>query len=107
MRKEDAIQQEMFMWHWNSHPEQRGLLFHVPNENQHKKTNIGVVSGVSDLIFLHNEKVFFIEVKTPTGKQSPKQKKWEDKVKKAGYEYFVVRNLEEFIAIYELILKNY
>lgn len=100
-KSESRIQQECFDWFWNTYcsklyPE-REIIFHVPNENQHRLHNIGVVSGISDLVATFRGKMLFIEVKTPTGKQSPNQKKIEEHIGRVpGALYFVVRSLEEF-----------
>jgi hypothetical protein len=59
----------------------------------------GVVAGVSDMIIISPKKIIFIEVKTETGKQSPDQKDFEQKVKSMGYDYFLVRSLDQFKAI--------
>lgn len=95
-KTENRIQQEMVLWFNKTFPNERGMLFHVANEQQHHKIGIGVVAGVSDLILLRNKTAYFIEVKTPIGRQSPKQKRWQAKVEAQGYEYFIVRNLDEF-----------
>jgi hypothetical protein len=48
------------------------------------------------LIVIKNNEVLFVEVKTEIGKQSPKQKKFQKKVEDLGFEYYLVRNLEDF-----------
>lgn len=57
---------------------------------------IGMVAGVADLTLLTANGAVFIELKTETGKQSQAQKEWEQKVRGFGYEYHIVRTLEEF-----------
>jgi hypothetical protein len=99
---ENALQQKCYFWFWNEYPELRGLLFHVPNggarDGREAKTFalIGVVAGVSDLILLYKGRAFFIELKNGTGKQSPKQKKWQDAVEAQGFTYFIVNSLLKF-----------
>ena len=99
-KTESKIQQEIFRWFWNSHclpsNEQREVIFHVPNENQHKLVSIGVYPGCSDLVISWKGKIYFVEVKTPTGTQSAKQKKFEQHVNDAGFVYYLVRSLEDF-----------
>lgn len=57
----------------------------------------GLVPGVSDLIILlPNAKTIFIEVKTEKGIQSEKQKDFETTVTNLGFEYYLVRSLDEF-----------
>jgi hypothetical protein len=100
-KSESRIQQECFDWFWNTYctplRSPREIIFHVPNENQHRLTNIGVVSGMSDLVATYRGRMLFIEVKTPLGKQSIKQQGIEKHVGEvSGAEYHVVRSLEDF-----------
>jgi len=78
----------------------------IPNEGDPYLTQIGALSGASDLLVIHRTKqsmrIIFCEVKTPTGRQSPKQQKFEEHVINMGLEYHIVRNLEEF----KNIIKN-
>jgi hypothetical protein len=103
---EGKIQAECVAWFWNTYPEYRGLLFHVPNEgNRESKTDgayrkaLGLVSGVSDLILLVPNEYFHalcIEMKTEIGKQSDAQIVWQQKVENQRYKYVVIRSLEGF-----------
>ncbi len=100
-KSESRIQQEIFDWYWNTYctslRSPREIIFHVPNENQHRLQNIGVVAGMSDLVATYRGRMLFIEVKTPTGKQSIKQQGIEKHVSEVvGAEYHVVRSLEDF-----------
>lgn len=56
----------------------------------------GVIPGVSDLIIVQPNKILFVEVKTSTGVQSVVQKEFQVKVEALGFEYHLVRSLEEF-----------
>lgn len=96
---EDQLQAQIWQYHWNNYPDQRGLLFHVNNkarnriEGAHMKAK-GVVPGVSDLIYLRpGGKPVLMELKTETGAQSPEQSKWQRAVEAAGYEYVIIRSL--------------
>jgi hypothetical protein len=53
-------------------------------------------SGHADLLFFKNGKTIFIEVKNEIGKQSELQKFREKQFKKEGFEYHLVRSLEQF-----------
>jgi hypothetical protein len=112
-QQEDRIQQEMVVDYNNTyclttHPH-RSLIFHVPNQNQQHLASIGVLGGVSDLIVLHRAVSthkalhIYIEVKTPTGSQSPKQVAFQQRIEALGYEYYVVRTLQEFQQLIERI----
>lgn len=58
--------------------------------------SMGVVSGVSDLIWLSNNGPVFIEMKIPTGVQSKEQKEFESVVSSLGYRYVICRSFEQF-----------
>ena len=108
MLSEAAIQAEIVRWYNNTyclvHHNPRGLIFHVPNQNQYKLIGIGVLAGVSDLIvILPTGRLIFVEVKDDNGKQSDKQRAFELRVDALGYTYAIVRSLEEFK---EVIKKN-
>ena len=102
---EDKIQQEIIIFFRNNyclkHHKPRYQLFSVPNGGTRNKIeaiklkSTGLLSGVSDLIVIM-DRIIFIEVKTETGRQSPKQKDFEKIVKDLGYEYYLVRSLDEF-----------
>lgn len=77
------------------------LCFSVPNEatrNNSRYIKSGVLPGVSDLIIIRDE-VFFIEVKNQSGKQSEKQKEFQNKVELLGFKYYLVRSLEDFCSL--------
>ena len=76
-------------------------IFSVPNEGksaqeQMYKRSLGMKSGVADLIVLMPKKCIFIECKDEKGKQRPTQKEFEQVVTSLGFEYHVVRSLEDF-----------
>lgn len=110
MKSESAIQQEIVMYFRNKyclkHHNPRCVIFSVPNEGksaqeQMYKKSLGMKSGVSDLIVLLPEKCIFIECKDEKGNQSEKQKEFEKIVSELGFEYHVVRSLDEFKMIVE------
>lgn len=75
------------------------ICFSVPNEatrNNSKYIKSGVLAGVSDLICINNGEVLFIELKDYKGKQSEKQKEFENSIILQGLKYFLVRTLDEF-----------
>lgn len=62
---------------------------------------MGLVPGVSDLIYLRpNSTPLFIELKTESGKQSAEQIKWQQTIESVGYQYKIIRSLEEAINIF-------
>lgn len=100
-QSEAAIQQSCVIWFWNNFPKLRGLLFMV-NNNSHSKYEgalmkaLGLIPGVSDLLFIYKGTVYCIEMKTPAGYQSEDQIKWQSNVNAQGINYYIVRSLDEF-----------
>lgn len=65
---------------------------------------LGVVPGVSDCLFIWSGRLYCFEFKTGIGHQSPAQIEWEKKVTSQGVPYFIVRSLEEFKQLIDVIL---
>jgi hypothetical protein len=99
---EERFQAECYQWFHNSFPELRGLLWHVPNGGQRSASEankfkaIGLVPGVSDLHFFYHGKIYFIELKTETGRLSENQVKWIESISSQGAEVAVIRDLQTF-----------
>lgn len=102
MTTESRLQQECFMWHWNTFPEERGRLwiqYNNPKNGAHGAVlkGMGLVKGVSDLAYLRSDgRMVFIELKLPGQRQSPAQREWESLVRSCGAEYCVINTLEQF-----------
>jgi len=104
MQTEDRIQQDIFI-HINNtycleHHPCRGIVFHVPNQRTSPTERIklkamGVLAGVSDLIFIYKGKHLYLEVKTPSGTQSRDQIDFEGRIQSNGFSYYVVRSVED------------
>ena len=106
IKSEAKIQQEIVQWFRATYPQ--FLIYSVPNGvpvslpqriiaqiiNKHKE--VGMLSGVSDLIVHLPNRILFIEVKTETGKQSVAQINFQKKVSTLGGQYIVVRSLTQF-----------
>jgi hypothetical protein len=56
---------------------------------------MGAYKGISDIIAIKNGTVLFIEVKTPKGKQSEYQMKFEDMIKNYGGHYLIARSYRD------------
>ena len=105
-KNEARIQQEIYLWFNNTyclvHHVPRLSIFAVPNGGTRDVAEAmslkatGLRAGVSDLIVLLPGKCLFIEVKTESGKQSPKQIEFEQTVAALGFTYVVVRSLNDF-----------
>lgn len=112
MSEEDKLQSECVKWFRYQYPKLKQLLFHVPNGGKRNKVTaqifkaMGVVPGVADLILLAPRKGYgalCIEMKTPSGDQSPSQREWEKDVIAAGNKYALCRSFDEF----EKTIKDY
>lgn len=107
-KSENRIQQECYMWFHNQYPYLRGLLFAVPNGGARSSRegkllkDTGVVPGVSDMLLLYDGITTCFELKTEVGEQSQLQVKWEKKVNRHKFNYYIIRNLEQF----KLIIKD-
>jgi hypothetical protein len=97
-KSESRIQQECVQWFRNKCIVEGlpYLLLSIPNDNQKFLKGTGLLKGASDLIMVVEKNVFWIEMKTPTGRQSPEQKAFELSVKNLGFDYLLFRSLEEF-----------
>jgi hypothetical protein len=99
---EAQIQQQIVIWFKNNC---KGLIFAVPNggsRNPIEAKNLkltGSLAGVSDLIVIQQNRILFVEVKIEKGIQSETQIKFQKNVEILGFEYFLVRSLEQFKAI--------
>ncbi|NBW20142.1 MAG: VRR-NUC domain-containing protein [Caulobacteraceae bacterium] len=101
MSSEFKLQAECFQWHWNNFPNDRGRLFTVNNNAPNAYAGsvmkaMGVVAGVSDMIWLSPTGAVMLEFKAEKGKQSLSQKWWQSVVQEAGYRYEVIRSVEDF-----------
>ena len=109
-QSEDALQQKCYFWFHNTHPDLRGLLHHSPNGGargwKDGKTFklIGTQPGFPDLILVVNSKVWFFELKTTTGKLSAVQVEYHKKLEKQGFHIFLIRSLEEFKRVINIII---
>jgi len=73
-----------------------GVIIPVPNELAAKRRDIAICIGASDLIVVLNGKVLFCELKTAYNSQSPAQIAFQATVQALGFEYKIIRSLEEF-----------
>lgn len=101
------LQQEMFTWHWNNKPGQRGRLFMIHNTPQNAiqgalLKGAGMIRGIPDFMYLlHNGRYLFIEIKNEAY-QSLYQKWFEACVNLLNGYYVVCYSLEMF----QEIIKN-
>ena len=116
-KTEAKIQSEIVEWFNNNFclkfHKPRYCIFSVPNDTENKEETMrkiatGLKRGASDLIVLFPSRSVFCEVKTPTGVQSEAQKNFQEQVEELGFEYILVRSLDEFkIKINKYLFKHY
>jgi len=105
---EQRIQQACIKWFQYSYPVRRHCL-HSNNNNAKNKTqgaiwkSMGMLAGVADLEYNRLGKTYFIEIKTAMGRQTKNQKEFEQRIAEEGFEYFVIRSLDEFIELIDNI----
>lgn len=81
------------------------LIYSCPNEATYKNRGyfspIGMLPGVADLTVVIPNKVIFFELKSKTGRQSVEQIEFMKKVEKLGFDYHIIRSVDDFIEIIE------
>jgi len=104
---ESQLQQKIIIWFKNNYQiKNKGLIFAVPNggsRNILEAKNLkltGQMAGVSDLIVLLGNKCIFVEVKIEKGIQSDVQVIFQKRVEFLGFEYILVRSLQDFENIF-------
>ena len=112
--QESVIQQTCVRWFRMQYPQLAMLLFAVPNGGARLRSEAaimkaeGTMKGVADLLLLFPAKKYHglcIEMKTPTGRQQPSQKAWQERAEWAGYKYVICRSFDEFMAEIDAYLK--
>lgn len=97
LKTEADLQTEIVNYVRTNYPQL--VIFSVPNEATYKRRNyfhqLGMLSGVSDLILVFLNGVIFIECKAPRGRQSIEQINFQKKIEALGFKYFIVKDLEE------------
>ena len=73
-----------------------GEIIPVVNEATYKNKNFVINKGASDLIVILPKKVIFCELKVGNNKQSKEQLEFENRITELGYNYYLVRSLDEF-----------
>lgn len=113
MREEQIIQQQCVEWFRIQYPDL--ILYAVVNNSFGSgisnarmgsiNKSMGVLAGVSDLVFVFNSVAYHIEVKTDKGTQSKEQKEFQQKIENEGMKYVIVRSLDQFMNLINNIVK--
>ena len=109
MKSENKVQNECFVWFTNNfclkNHSPKCVFFSIPNggtRNIREAVTLkqtGLRKGASDFVVLMNNRAIFFEAKTEIGKQSQDQKEFEIDVGNLGFEYYLIRSLEQFKSI--------
>lgn len=101
--EEYAIQEACVTWFRLQYPEY--LMYSVPMEatwrNKYYFEGLGSMAGVSDTIVMLPGHILFVEFKSRKGRQSPDQKIFQEKVELLGFEYFIIKSVEDFQRLVE------
>lgn len=103
---EKELQIQCVEWFRKNH--RNSLIVQVPNEacfnraSEFKK--MGMLKGASDVYIVHRGQVLFVEFKAEDGCQSREQKAFERKIRRLGFEYYIVKTEQQFK---EIITGNY
>lgn len=108
---EQQLQAKCFLWHWNTFPEERRMLYHADNNSANRivgnmKKSAGVVKGVSDLCLIWHNSTVYLELKTQDGVQTAEQKDFMKKVIERGHAYFIIRSFERFQEIIKIVYEH-
>ena len=76
------------------------LIWSTPNEAAATKAahfrKLGMLAGVSDTVIAMPGRILFVEFKAADGKQSREQKAFERKIRRLGFEYYIVKTEQQF-----------
>lgn len=94
---EHLIQTECIAWFRNEYERfGKGIIIPIPNELARKRKDVIIKKGCSDLIAIFKGLTLFLELKTAYNTQSDEQIKFQSDVEKLGFEYHLIRSLEQF-----------
>ena len=65
----------------------------------HILQGLGAYRGIPDIIAIKNNRVLFLEIKRPGGKQSEHQKNFQAEIEGQGGEYYILKSLEDLVEI--------
>lgn len=104
-KTEHEIQKSIVRYFRKEYPNY--ILFSTNNEACYTRqtyfAEAGMLKGLADLVIVLPNKIIFVELKTTQGKQSKSQKDFETKITSLGYNYYIIKSLNDFK---ELIKNN-
>ena len=107
---ESEIQQSVVQWFCMKYPNY--IIAAVPNggfRNAREAAIMqreGVLAGFADLIIISKQHILFLELKTPIGVLSKKQKEFQKKVNNLGFQYVVCRSFDQAVIVVESWIKR-
>lgn len=107
---ESEIQQSVVQWFRMKYPNY--IIAAVPNggfRNAREAAIMqreGVLAGFADLIIISKQNILFLELKTPIGVLSKKQKEFQEKVNNLGFQYVVCRSFDQAVIVVESWIKK-
>lgn len=116
----DRLQQECFIYFHNTYPELRKTLWHTANEFKRPKSMsvteharemgrrkaIGVVSGVTDLLWYHKGILHCFDIKIGYDKLSNDQVEFIHAIETNGGKFYEINNKEQFIDVVTKVLST-
>ncbi|MGB0881437.1 MAG: hypothetical protein ACPGSO_00680 [Vicingaceae bacterium] len=116
MKTEAQLQSKIVLDYSQNRPEEKGTLFSVANRtlsvrDGQKQKAMGLVKGVSDLIYFKGNRLVCLEIKLPGQKHKRShiedQLSWGEKMISEGAEYYIITSLSAFwTVINELPFKD-
>lgn len=100
---ESEIQQSVVQWFRMKYPNY--IIAAVPNggfRNAREAAIMqreGVLAGFADLIIISKQNILFLELKTPIGVLSKRQKEFQQKVNNLGFQYVVCRSFDQAVMV--------
>lgn len=105
------LQKDCYEWFCREYPAHQKLLcYNMNNANSHiignQYKSMGLQKGRSDLVLYFNGAAIMIELKIDNNDQSEAQKEWQLAVEIQGFEYYIIRNSEDFkILMYHIMVE--
>jgi len=94
---EHILQLDIIAWFRNEYERfGAGCIIPVPNELARKRKDVVIKDGCSDLIIVLPTKIIFVELKIGYNSQQDNQIEFERLVNNLGYDYHIIKSLEQF-----------
>lgn len=71
--------------------------------NWHNRQGLGSYPGIPDIIATRKGQILFIEAKSKRGKQSPKQKAFQENLEYHGFTYLLIDDIKDLICVLDMI----